>query len=594
MSAGVKTMIYIDPRKLYKTTIMKCLKFLPVIAIFFVSCNNSADGDASATKANTPDAIYFGGDIITMESDSAVYVESVAVKDGKIVFVGSKADAEKLKGDSTVLVNLQGKTMLPGFIDPHSHFINALSMASQANCSVPPVGPAKDVDGIVASIKDLQTRKNIPKGEIIMGYGYDDTQMPGGRLLNRDDLDKAFPDNPVIVIHVSLHGGVLNSQALKKFGFSEKTVTPPGGIIVRKPGTKEPYGLIMETAFLPIFANLPKPTPEQQLQQLKDGQMIYAEAGVTTAQEGATHKTDLDILVNGAKNNALFIDVVPYPFILDLPKVTEEHPLSAFGSYNNHLKIGGVKITTDGSPQGRTAFFTTPYLTGGPEGQKGWKGEPTFPQDSLNSWVKKLYDNNIQVIIHGNGDASIDMILKAHEYATGGDYSKDRRTTVIHSQFVRKDQLAKYVSEKIIPSFYTEHTFFFADAHIKNRGMAQASFISPVNSAMKLGLRPTNHTDFNVLPINQMMVVWTAVNRETRSGAVLGADERVTPYQALQCITSNAAYQYFEEKSKGTITTGKLADLVILDQNPLKADVQKIKDIQVAETIKEGKTIYKK
>ncbi len=572
------------------------MKKLPQLLIIYAglllcACNSVTSHVAATDAAN---AIYYNGDIITMEGDSATYVEAITVKDGKIVFVGNKADAEKMKGDSTVMNDLQGKTLLPGFIDPHGHFINSLSMASQANCSPPPVGTGKDVDGIIAALKDFQTTKNIPKGELIIGYGYDDTQMPNGRLLNRDDLDKAFPGNPVMVIHVSLHGGVLNSLAQKKFGYTANTVTPEGGIIVRHPETDEPYGLIMETAFLPVFSSLPKPTPEQQLQQLKDGQMIYAAAGVTTAQEGATHKADLDILENGAKHNALFIDVVAYPFILDLRSILTGHPFSEFGKYDNRLKIGGVKITMDGSPQGRTAFFTTPYLTGGPGGEKNWVGSPTFPQDSLNAWLKWLYGEHIQTIVHGNGDAAIDMILKAHRYASGNDSAADRRTTIIHSQFVRKDQLEKYRQYNMIPSMYTEHTFFFGDAHIKNRGIQQASFISPLNTALKMGIPATNHTDFNVLPIDQMMVVCTAVNRTTRSGVVLGADERVTPYQALQCITINAAHQYFEENSKGSLTAGKLADLVILDQNPLKVDPMKIKDIKVAETIKEGKTIYKK
>ncbi|MGB3077311.1 MAG: amidohydrolase [Chitinophagales bacterium] len=555
------------------------------------SCTSPAKKE-SAT--NAADIIYYGGDIITMEGNEAAYPEALAIQAGKIVFVGSKAEAEEMKGDATVMVDLQGKTMLPGFIDPHSHFINALSMGSQANCFAPPVGPAKNIDGIIAALKDLQAKKNIPKGEIIMGYGYDENQMPDGSMLNRDDLDKAFPDNPVIVGHVSLHGGVLNSMALKKFGYSDKTATPDGGIIIRKPGTNEPYGLIMETAFLPVFANLPKPTAEQQLQGLKDGQMIYASAGVTTAQEGATHKADLDILVNGATQNALYIDVISYPFILDVRNVLADHPFSEFGSYHNHLKIGGVKITSDGSPQGKTALFSTPYLTGGPGGEKSWKGEPTFPQDSLNAWLKWLYGEKIQVLIHANGDGAIDMILKAHEFAMGSDTSGDRRTTVIHSQFVRPDQLIKYKTYHIIPSLYTEHTFFFGDTHIQNRGMEQASFISPLNTTLKMGITATNHTDFNVLPIDQMMVVWSAVNRITRTGVLLGADERITPYQALQCITINAAYQYFEESSKGSLKAGKLADLVILDKNPLKEDPMEIKNIKVVQTIKEGQTIYNK
>ena len=328
-----------------KSTSMKHIRFfiLAVALIAIAGCAN----ELNEKKSSAADAIYYNGDIITMESDSAMYAEAVAIKDGRIIFVGSMAEAEKLKGDSTIMDDLQGKTMLPGFIDGHSHFVGAMAMSSQANCFAPPAGPAKDVDGIISALKEIERKNNSANDDIIIGYGYDENQMPGGRTLNRDDLDKAFPKNPVIVIHVSQHGCVLNSVAMKKFGYSAKTITPAGGIIIRKPGTNEPYGLVMETAFLPVFSNLPKPTPDQTSQGLKDGQMIYAAAGVTTAQEGATHKADMNILTEGAKKNELFIDIVAYPFILDLRTILIDHPFSEFGTYSNHFKIGGVKIVLD-------------------------------------------------------------------------------------------------------------------------------------------------------------------------------------------------------------------------------------------------------
>lgn len=538
--------------------------------------------------------VYFGGDIITMVGQQPEYAEAVVVKDGEISYVGSSSEAMTLAGEGHQMIDLKGKTLMPSFIDPHSHFINSLGMSTQANCSPSPVGSADNVEGIIKALSDLKTEKNIPDGELIMGYGYDDTVMPDGKLLNRDDLDKAFPKNPVMVIHVSLHGAVLNSKAMEQYGVSDKTETPPGGIIVRKPGTNEPYGLIMETAFLPIFSNLPKPSEDQLLQQIKDGQMIYAKAGVTTAQDGAAHLGDIEIVQKGADNDALFIDVVSYAFITDFEPVLNKYKVEDFGAYTNHFKLGGIKITIDGSPQGRTALFTTPYLTGGPSGEKNWLGESTFSQEEVNQMLKSVYDKGLQSLFHANGDGAIDMCIKAHEFASDGMPSKERRTTIIHSQFVRKDQLDKYVEYNMIPSLYTEHTFFFADAHIKNRGIEQASFISPMKTAIEKGLKPTNHTDFNVAPIDQMMVVWTAVNRLSRNGKVIGAEEKVTPYQALQAITINAAYQYFEEDKKGTLEKGKLADLVILDNNPLKIDQIKIRDIKVLETIKEGKTIFKK
>ncbi len=290
---------------------------------------------------------------------------------------------------------------------------------------------------------------------------------------------------------------------------------------------------------------------------------------------------------------ANLIDIVALPFILDLDAVLKDNPPASFGQYRNRLKLGGVKITLDGSPQGRTAFFTTPYLVDGPGGEKNWKGELPFPQDQVDAWFKQVYGNNLQLFVHANGDAAIDVLLRAHEAGAPGSLDKDRRTTVIHSQFVRLDQLDSYVKYKLIPSLFTEHTFYFGDTHVKQRGKAQAHFLSPMRTAIDKGLRPTNHTDFNVAPLDQMFVVWSAVNRVSRGGEVIGPDQRVTPMEALKAITINAAFQYFEEKSKGSIEPGKLADLVILDKNPLNVDPMTIKDIKVVETIKEGKTIYK-
>lgn len=539
------------------------------------------------------DAIFAGGDIVTI-NDAQPSAEALAVKDGKILAVGKRIDLEKShKGTTTTVVDLGGKTLLPGFIDPHSHYINSLSVANQVNVFAPPAGPGKDVAAIVAELVKFRDARKIPEGELIMAYGYDETSMPSGRLLNRDDLDKDFPNHPVMVGHVSLHGAVLNSAGLKKFGFSAATKTPPGGIIVRKPGTNEPYGLIMETAFLPIFSALPAPTPAQEVEWSKAGQMLYAAAGITTAQEGATHAKDIALMQRASAAGANLIDVVALPFILDLDAVLKDNPPSSFGQYKNGLKLGGVKITLDGSPQGRTAFFTTPYLVDGPNGEKNWKGELPFPQSQVDAWFKTVYDNNLQLFVHANGDAAIDVLLRAHEAAAAGAFDKDRRTTIIHSQFVRLDQLDAYVKYKLIPSLFTEHTFYFGETHVRQRGKEQAHFLSPMRTAIDKGLRPTNHTDFNVSPLDQMFVVWTAVNRVSRGGEVIGPDQRVTALEAVKAITINAAFQHFEESTKGSLEPGKLADLVILDRNPVKVAPMEIKDIKVVETIKAGKTIYK-
>ncbi|BBA86926.1 metal-dependent hydrolase [Mycobacterium pseudoshottsii JCM 15466] len=539
------------------------------------------------------DAIYTNGDIVTVDDEQPI-AEAVAVKDGRIVAVGAHDDVVREHlGPHTRRVDLAGNTLLPGFIDPHSHYINALTVANQVNVFAPPAGPAADVEAIVAELKKFRDARDIADGEIIMAYGYDETVMPDGRTLHREDLDADFPNNPVLVGHVSLHGAVLNSAAMQKFGISADTETPPGGVIVRKEGSTEPDGLIVETAFLPIFASLPKPTPEQEVQWSIAGQLLYAAVGITTAHEGLTHAADIALLRRAAAGGADLIDVIAYPFILELDEVLPENPADTFGTYHNRLKLGGVKITLDGSPQGRTAFFTTPYLADGPGGEKNLSGELPFSQETVNGWFKRVYDLGLPLNIHANGDGAIDVLLAAHEYAAADDPTKDRHTTVIHSQFVRRDQLAKYVEYNLIPSLFTEHAFYFGDTHVRLRGKEQAHFLSPMRAAIDMGLRPTYHTDFNVTPLDQMFVLWTAVNRVSRSGEVIGADQRVTALEALKAITINAAYQYSEEQSKGSITVGKLADLVIVDNNPLTVDPMKLKDIAVLETIKEGRTIYR-
>ncbi|MGM8887912.1 amidohydrolase, partial [Psychrobacter sp. 1U2] len=207
------------------------------------------------------------------------------------------------------------------------------------------------------------------------------------------------------------------------------------------------------------------------------------------------------------------------------------------------------------------------------------------------------YARDNQLFIHNNGDAATDMIIKAHEYAvkqTGQALDKDRRTVPIHAQFARMDQLEAFKKYNMLPSFFTNHAYFWGDVHVKNLGEARANFLSPLATADKMGLKFTNHSDDTVTPVDPLFAVWSAVNRTARSGQIIGRDERVSPYQALKATTSHAAYEYFEEDSKGTLTPGKLADLVILDANPLTAAPDSIKDIEVVQTIKEGKTIYQR
>jgi len=545
---------------------------------------------SAAAQANAAGTIYFGGDILTMEGDSPSYAEAIVVADGRITFVGSKAKALSMKGDNTSLRDLEGKFLGPGFIDPHGHFMFALNMVNQVNVANPPVGTAVDFPSMIAALKSHQVKAQIPEGGWIVGWGYDAEGLKEARHITRLDLDPHFPKHKVMLIHVSGHGAVLNSAALAASGIDENTATPAGGIINRLPGSNKPAGLVMETAYLPVMQAIPQPTESELLKLMKPAQMMYASEGYTHAYEGFTHLKHLHFLMRAADSGKIFLD------ISSLPSFTEtdewmNNPKYEFGIYKNGLKLQGIKFTQDGSPQARTAYVTTPYLTGGPGGEENWRGQPTQATEDFITQVKMAFDAGLQVFIHGNGDAAIDDAIKAVENAgiTAGD---DRRTVVIHSQFQRPDHLDKYLKLGMTPSYFTNHTYYWGDVHVENIGREKAYFISPVKSAKSKGLVYSNHTDFNITPLDPFFVMWSAMGRESKNGEVIGPDERVDAYTALQGLTTGPAWQLFEEDRKGMLKAGLLADLVILSSNPLKTGVGTIRDIEVLETIKEGNTIF--
>ncbi|TRX37246.1 amidohydrolase [Flavobacterium sp. ZT3R18] len=545
---------------------------------------------------NPADTIYFGGDIVTMEGNDAVYAEAIAVKNGKILFVGTKSEAEKFHGDATEMKNLEGKTLLPGFIDSHSHLGNAMNIMGQANVSSAPVGNCATIADIIAELQKCKKNNNIKDGEWIFGWGYDDTQLAEKRHPTKMDLDKYFPNNPVYIQHVSGHLGVANSLALADAKFDKNTKDPAGGMILRLPGTTEPSGVLQEMAVHHFVEKVTEVFASQKPKLLQKALDLYAKNGITTAQEGFSDASTVAFLKQAAKEKKISIDVVSLPSFLDL-ETNVKDSLSNFGEYHNHLKLEGTKIVADGSPQGKTAFFTKPFLTEVPGCSHDCKGFSNVTQAQLNKMFEVAYKSKMQLFVHCNGDATIDMLLLAHETACKNlnqPLDADRRTIVIHSNFVRKGQLEKYKKYNISPSFFTNHAYFWGDVHVENLGKERAFFLSPIHTADSLGIIYTNHTDYIITPINQLFTIWSSVNRVSRSGKIIGANERTTAYQGLKAITINGAYQYFEEKTKGSLKEGKLADLVILDQNPLKVDKMKIKEILVVETIKEGKSVYKK
>jgi predicted amidohydrolase YtcJ len=566
----------------------------------------TAAAELTTAQAQGADKIFRGGPILTMD-DCQRQVQAVAIANGRIIAAGTEAEVMATATAATEIVELNGNTLMPSFVDAHGHFMNAPQITKWANVSGAPVGPVQSIPDIIAALTAHVEKLNIQPGEWIIGYGYDITSLKEGRQCSRTDLDPHFPDHPVMLIHSSNHGAVLNSKAFALVGIDATTETPPGGLILRQDGSNEPDGLIMETAFLPIFADMPQPSPEELLDTLDTAQQIYASAGVTTCQEGATHAHEVAFLKKAAEQGRFYLDIVSLPLILEVPALVAEYfpafnggayevpdtAQEAFGVYNNRLKFAGIKFAMDGSPQGKTAFWSRPLLTDGPAGEKNWRGQPLFPPEIVNQAVKEIYDKGIQIFCHCNGDAAIDMMIDAAK-AAGVKADQDRRTVIIHSQFQRPDQLDDYVELGFSPSYFTAHTFFWGTTHLENTGQERAFFISPMASAMAKGLHCSNHSDFSVTPMDPMRMAWCSVTRQAREGAIIGPDQRIDMWSSLKTLTIEAAWQIREEDLKGTIAVGKLADLVILDGNPLTVATDDVLNIKVVTTFKEGKPVYQR
>jgi len=579
---------------------MKKINYLPlVLLIFLIGCKNSSK--QSENKLNTAAAepyklqqtIYHGGDIITMAGDTPNYVEAVVQREGRIIFAGSKADALSRFEGKADLIDLEGKTMLPGFIDGHAHFGNFSSQAIGAQILPPPDAGANNIDALITILKEWNTPENRALTGWIFGAGFDDSVLEEKRFPTKHDLDKVTTEFPIMIIHISGHFAVVNSKGLELLNITSETKNPEGGLIRRENGN-EPNGVLEELAAIPYYAKALTPkTVEAAEMFFNSGQDMALSYGYTTAQEGRAMLENHAFLAGKAEEDKLKLDVVSYVDYLFVDTLMNTKWNSR--KYDKKYRIGGMKVTLDGSPQGRTAWRTQPYLLLPDGAKEGYLGYPAIPQDSvLESLYRKGFANNWQMQTHANGDAAMDQMIRTMRKVTSEFEKKDRRNILIHGQYVREDQLDAYKELDVIASLFPLHTFYWGDWHKEIIGDELGNKISPTRTALNKGLRLTIHTDAPVALPNLMRMVGITVERKSRSGQVIGAGEKLTPYEALKGITEWSAYQHFEEDSKGTIEEGKLADLVILDKNPLNVDEADIKDIVVLETIKEGVSVYKK
>lgn len=549
-------------------------------------------GTARAQSAETADTIYSGGPILTM-TDAAPRADAVAVKDGRILAVGALADVMKLKTDKTRMVNLKGATLLPGFVDPHGHMTGGGLQAMSANLLAPPDGKVTDIAGLQATLKEWAeaNKEIVQKAKIIIGFGYDQSQLKELRAPTKEELDAVSTEVPVLCVQQSGHMGALNSKALALAGITADTPNPPGGTIDRKPGSQEPSGVLEEEAWFKVIPKLLGSVGPAGLKTLaQSGSELWASFGYTTAQEGRSSKTIDAVLKEVTSEGKIKIDVVTYPdFTTDRTYIKD----NASRTYDKRFRVGGIKLTIDGSPQAFTAWRDRPYYAPVGNFPAGYVGYPAVTNAQILEVVEWAYANDVQILTHSNGEAATDQLIAAATQSEQKHGKADRRPVLVHGQFIREDQIDAVLKLNMFPSLFPMHTFYWGDWHRDHTvGPALADNISPTGWVVDRGGRFSTHSDAPVAFPDTMRILSATVARRSRSGDIIGPTQRVDVATALKAMTIWAAYEIFEDDQKGSLEVGKVADFVILSGDPTAMDPETLDQLKVMETIKEDESIF--
>jgi predicted amidohydrolase YtcJ len=543
------------------------------------------------------DRIWSGGPIITMNgaaNDASMKAQAVAERDGKIVAVGTVEDVMKLKGDSTQMIDLAGKTMLPGFVDAHGHVLFGGLQNLSANLLAAPDGKVNDIPALQDVLREWvkANEDKVKQTKLIIGFGYDPSQLKEQRHPNKEELDAISTEYPVIIVHQSGHIFTLNSKALEMVKIDATTPNPQGGVIRRKAGSQEPDGVLEEIAGMAAFAKLIVAVGESGFRAfIASGAEQWAKFGYTTAQDGRSTGQTADLVRAVGKEGKLKIDVAIYPDVLIDKQYIRENVSK---TYNNRVRVAGAKLTIDGSVQGFTAWRDKPYYDP-PKGlyPVGYSGYAAATVEQASAAIDWAFENDIQILTHCNGEAASDLLIASVAAAGQKHGNVDRRSVLIHGQLLREDQIDSLKKNGIIPSLFPMHTFYWGDLHREQTvGPAAANNISPTGWVLQRGMIFTSHHDAPVALPDSFRVLDATVTRRTRSGDILGPEHRVDVITGLKAMTLWPAIQHFEGDTKGSIEVGKLADLIIISADPTAIDPETLDSIKVVQTIKEGQTIY--
>ena len=531
--------------------------------------------------------VFINGQVLSMDADNTVF-EALSMRGDTIDALGSSDAIMAGTSDGTIVTDLAGRTLLPGFVDAHGHFPGSGLYILGADLNSPPIG---DVNSIADIQRRLRERMQKQSGaDWIVGWSYDDTLIAERRHPTRHDLDAVSADRPVYAVHVSGHLGVANTRALELLGIDADSKDPEGGVIVREADGQTPAGLLEEAAHIKAMGQVVDFSALEALRMVLAASDEYVSVGVTTAQSGAVDAGMGPPLMRLASWGIVKPRLVIFPIWDSLGMDWLRGDWNPAEVSSGKAIVGPVKVVADGSIQGYTGYLGKPYHVPF-KGDADYRGYPAMSRDKLASVVGDFHAAGIQLAIHGNGDAAIDDILYAFELAQEKTPADDPRMVLIHAQMAREDQLSRMKALGVTPSFFSAHTYYWGDRHRDIfMGPERAARMSPARSAESIGLRYSVHLDTPVVPMEPMQLLWSTVNRISTGGHVIGEAQRVSPMNALRAMTIDAAWQVFQEGRIGSLEPGKLADMVILDGDPLTAP--DVRGLQVDETIVGGVSVY--
>lgn len=515
--------------------------------------------------------LYFGGPIVTLEEPR--YAQALVERGGRIAYVGNREEAERLAGPGARRVDLEGRALLPAFVDPHSHLLACAYARLQV-----PLGECAGWGEITDRLSRHVQERGIQPGEWVKGTGYDQNALAEGAAPDRFCLDRACPHNPVVIQHASGHAGVFNTLALERLGALNEDCG------LERDGQGELTGRGEETPFLDLLGRIPMDGLEDVLRAFQGAQEEYASHGITTAQEGLLQPVMAPVYQEILRRGLLYLDVNAYVPPADYDRLRGQFAQGISASPGT-FQVAGMKIFLDGSPQGGTAWVREPYAGGG-------CGTSTMTDGQVLSAFRQALDRDAQLLAHCNGDRAAEQYLTLLAQAEREAGKKLCRPVMIHAQLLGLDQLERVKALGVIPSFFVAHVYHWGEIHVKNFGLDRAGRISPAGGALSLGIPFTFHQDSPVIPPDMLETIWCACVRRTKTGRVLGAEERIPVEAALRAVTQTAALQYGLEWELGTLRPGKRADFVLLSGDPLRTPPEELKKLQVERTIRCGRTIW--